>query len=97
MVVNGRFIPQVAANGWVFLGERHKFVRVSRDRITRMSFPAGGGGGVTLQLRGSAGETVSMVALQPISSAAETEEWRVKVLNATFTSDRLTMCFGATL
>ena len=90
-------LAPVGRNGWVLLGEVGRYVRVSSDRFDEVSFTAGGGGGVAVQMSGSEGETASVTALQPLSSAEEKEEedWVVQVRSVTFGgSGKATIAFG---
>jgi hypothetical protein len=53
-------VAPVASNGWALLGETDKFVPVSNQRIA--SVTAAASGGFILNLKGAAGETVTMGA-----------------------------------
>ena len=97
--------PVSRANGWVLLGEVDRYVRVSNDRFDAVSFalpstPArsdrvstGGGGGITVQMRGSVGESTAVTALEPVGTA-EKAEWVVHVQRVTFASESATLVFG---
>ena len=86
-------LAPVAPTGWILLGDVGAYVRVSRDRIDAVSFPASG---VTANVSGAVGETVELMALKPVAGAGGTAafEWTVQVKRLTFgASGRATVKF----
>jgi hypothetical protein len=77
-------------HGWVLLGEVDRYVRVSSDRFDDITFSTAG---IRASLRGSAGETAVVTALQP----SQKGDWVVIVESATFGSTgKATIEFKAT-
>ena len=74
---------------------------MNSDRFDDVSFPSGGG--IHMGLSGSAGETIAVAALQPVSegdiegrnaAANASSDWLVQVKQVVFTGNSATVVFG---
>jgi hypothetical protein len=75
-------LAPVMHGGWVLLGEVDRYVSVSRDRFEAASFSASG---INATLRGAAGETAVVTALQPTAAtAASAPDWLIHVKSVKF-------------
>jgi len=63
----------IAENGWVLLGELNKYVSVSRKRFSKVQFVPSG---IVVEVNGTAGEEVTVSALQP-GGADMQDDWRI--------------------